>query len=404
MSSLFALLSLPLLALAALVPSHAASQTIYPLVAGYIPYSNVTQHLRIDLDVKAFDGYSDAYDWSSALDVYLNGRNSFRTTGPRKLANFSTDARGGPNPMTGYKYYEMYASYWGSDTYAHDHVVQALQGTGDFAGAPSIVRTESATKAVQYEVMWMYALGELEDAISDCRNQNLTANDGLANSWDEGVAFYTGSLEGATGTTSGILQYALAQVRCSQFGKCNSRGVSVINTRIMGLFAQGQSLIRSYECELAYQVKEEIVRLMTVPLIQGWMRYLWRADATSGWNATTSNYAKEKAESWAFLAAFLPQVHACSASTATLLREQTHWKSTTYLSRGRNAVFKLVQDQFRCMGINCADIGNMTESGQVVLRGCPVSAGSSPAASLVASSFAIAGTALVAILGLVLVE
>ena len=349
----------------------AQTATAYPLIAGYIPYSNVTQHLRLDLDVDAFDEYVDNSQWANAIDVYLNGRNSFRSTGLRKLANFSTDARGGPNPMTGHKYFEMYASYWGADTYAHQRVMSALQGTGEFAGAPDIVRTESAAKAVQYEVVWMYTIGEFEDAVGDCRAQNLQANDGLAHSWDEGVAFYTGSLEGTAGATGqGIMSYALAQTRCSQFGVCNSRGKSIINSKLVGLFSQGQALVRAFECDLAYQVKEDIVALMTVPLIQGWMRYLWRADPTAGWTGTTSNYAKEKAEGWAFLAAFLPQLNKCSPSAAATLRQQLHWKASPYLAMGRDAAFKLVQDQFACMRVNCADVGNMTESGQVVFRAC----------------------------------
>lgn len=45
----------------------------------------------------------------------------------------------------------------------------------------------------------MYVIHELEDAIKDCNNGDLTANDGGPHAWDEGWAFYAGSLEGSTG-------------------------------------------------------------------------------------------------------------------------------------------------------------------------------------------------------------
>ena len=48
---------------------------------------------------------------------------------------------------------------------------------------------------------WMYAIREFEDAIDDCvscgtATCNEHSNDPSVHAWDEGVAFYAGSLEG----------------------------------------------------------------------------------------------------------------------------------------------------------------------------------------------------------------
>ena len=45
---------------------------------------------------------------------------------------------------------------------------------------------------------------------------------------------------------------------------------------------------------------------MTVPLIQGVLRYAHRADPNGGFQATTTSRSKERAEGWAFTKAVLP--------------------------------------------------------------------------------------------------
>ena len=50
--------------------------------------------------------------------------------------------------------------------------------------------------------------------------------------WDEGVAFYTGSLEGAAygGNSAGKLLYRLAEKRCANFGTCGASGAGAAGT------------------------------------------------------------------------------------------------------------------------------------------------------------------------------
>jgi len=168
----------------------------------------------------------------------------------------------------------------------------------------------------------------MEDAIVDCRSSDLHANTDMVQAWDEAVAFYVGSEAGEEAGTSdyGNLLYALADKRCSQFGTCNANRYSRVNEQIMALFAKGQALLASYECDAAEVVKESIVKQMLVPQIQGLVRYLYMAYPKV---CGTACPAKEKAELWAFAAAVLPVVHAASPTVAKTLRSNAEYTMLT---------------------------------------------------------------------------
>lgn len=117
----------------------------------------------------------------------------------------------------------------------------------------------------------------------ESRRADLEANDGGPHAWDEGWAFYTGSIEGATvggdTTDGGQMLYALAEKRCENFKTCSGdgdeddlTGVSAINTDILALWEAGQQHLLDEECDEAADVIEDIVPLMAVPLIQGLLR------------------------------------------------------------------------------------------------------------------------------------
>merc|ERR1740124_1476602 len=105
------------------------------------------------------------------------------------------------------KFYE----YYGDFDYADKWATGALDGSAvvftngrfnaDFAtnnGFP-VVRVEAAKKGTAYMNVWMYVIREFEDAIDDCNIDSIDNNYDAAHAWDEGVAFYTGSLEGTEG-------------------------------------------------------------------------------------------------------------------------------------------------------------------------------------------------------------
>jgi hypothetical protein len=207
-------------------------------IAGYLPRTDVVQHNRIDLDQRAMEAALNAFDWTSALSVYASGRHSQGSSGLRTLRSFSTRAQAlmySSCPGCPYRHYSMFYTYYGDFDYADKWVSAALAGTNmnfasgrfgpnDFSTLGNLARLEAVQKGTAYMNVWMYVIREFEDAIDDCHSctgascneHSSTLNAGAVHAWDEGVAFYTGSLEGESvgGNRTGELVYRLA-VQCS---------------------------------------------------------------------------------------------------------------------------------------------------------------------------------------------
>ena len=199
-------------------------------------------------------------------------------------------------PGCPYKHYSRFYDYYGDFDYADKWVSAALAGTSmtftsgqhgpnDFSALGNDARKEAAKKGSAYMNVWMYVIREFEDAIDDCSScvgecNEFSLNSGSVHAWDEGVAFYSGSLEGTTsdGNSAGKMVYRLAEKRCANFGTCGmfgneTSGKSQVNYDLFPLFAEGARLLQRGECTSVRPVVDSIVSLMTVPLVQGSLRY-----------------------------------------------------------------------------------------------------------------------------------
>merc|ERR1719316_2235743 len=146
----------------------------------------------------------------------------------RTLAGFSTAAEA---KMTGQVFYEPFKAYYGAGDYAHKRVMAGLDKTGICSACDDKARIEIVKKTSAYMNVWMYVVREFEDAIADCKAGCINCNDDPVHAWDEGVAFYTGSLEGVDGSGSGKMLHALADKRCKNFGTCmhvSGKGYSTV--------------------------------------------------------------------------------------------------------------------------------------------------------------------------------
>merc|ERR1719281_1362017 len=230
----------------------------------------------------------------------------------RTLAGFSTAAL---KKMKGQVFFDAYHCYYIHGDYADKYVTAALDGTGIFKGQPEAARIQGAKKGSAYMNVWMYVIREMEDAMQDCKSGCLSCNDDPVHAWDEAVAFYAGSLEGSTGDSSGKLLYRLAEKRCANFGTCTGPGgVSAVNSQIIVQFRLGQNALTQGRCVEAIPIKKRIVELMSVPLVQGALRYAYKVGQDNGGS-------KEKAEGAAFSAAILPRVAACNIDAAKLISD-----------------------------------------------------------------------------------
>jgi hypothetical protein len=310
-------------------------------ISGYTPGSDVRQHARLDLDQVLMSTYMKAGDYNNAKSVYTNGKNSKKSNSMRTLAGLSDNN----NKLKGEPLADMYAQYWGAYDYADTFVNIGF----DTIGMDILARKELAVKGAAYQNVWMYVVHELEDAVQDCKGSSLTTNDNGVHAWDEGWAFYAGSLGGPGGASV----YALAEKRCINFDTC-VMGTAGVNIKLLDLFTQGKNLLFAGKCDEAKALITPIVSQMTVPLIQGALRYAYASDPAVGDSAP-----KGRAEGWAFSAAVLPQVDSVNSAAADIIRKNMDFNSRAYNADGYKAIFAAFQSVYEGLGITCEEVGGL---------------------------------------------
>ena len=230
------------------------------------------------------------------------------------------------------------------------------------------VRAELLKKGTAYQHVWLYTLHELYDAIEDCTGANLKDNDKGVHAWDEGWAFYAGSQQ-SVGKSDGYMIYNLAQKRCGNFGTCAEDGVAKSNKKLLNYFNQGRDFLVDGKCTQANNLIPLIVSQMTVPLIQGTLRYAYKSDlwhkdqrevkCKSSVPDLAANKGKEIAEGWAFAAAVLPQLHKCDAGKAKLIRDNMDVMAKVPVKDTYSKVAHVLQSMYPCLGLTCEDIGGL---------------------------------------------
>ena len=317
-------------------------------------------------------------DFDGAIAIYSSGGDSKDII----AATLESLATPGATTMASDTWYPVYKAYWGSQiNYADTFVQDAASGT-----LPAEMKKELIKKGIVYQGLWMQVVHNLDKGQRDCD----------VKLWDTGMAYYFGSLEGEYQTSADIaskgnLLYALAQKRCADFGTCatttDSSTIAAVNDKVQSAAIDGSEnyLYHQVACNDAGLVLafNGMVSQMTVPLVQGMLKYAWKADpanedscagqagndaATVATNDVSANTdcAKAWAEGWAFAAAVLPQVHKCYFTAATTIRANLDVASTTGpMKDGIAAVKDAIESVYDCLGISCTDVGAYQSSGVV---------------------------------------
>merc|ERR1719387_2349329 len=373
----------------------------YAIIAGYVPTTDVVPHSKIDLDMKEIsDAIGNSFDFTQAKFVYQNGGgglctqaddnyavegdsckdkttadakgNSVKGSGAiRTLQGFATS---GAAKMSTEKWWNVYKNFWGDDNYADTYAMAALDGTGVMVGRSDVMRGELVKKGIAYQAVWMYVLHEFEDAIFDCLAGNIFDNEASnaagdsPHAWDEGWAFYAGSLEGTDGSGSGQMIHQLPEERCKDFGTCcdGREGPAKANARALKHARIGRNKILSGDCFTVVEDFDDIVDQMTVPLIQGMLKYAFKADpANDQGSCTDGDCDKEWAEGWAFAAAVLPRLHFCSYEVADMVRANLDVANAAPMKDGFAALKFHVETTYDCLGLKCEDVGELQNSAGV---------------------------------------
>lgn len=214
---------------------------------------------------------------------------------------------------------------------------------------------------------------ELYAALAKCEDGDVEDLSGAPHNWDEAWAFYVGSLAGEDGADGGVLSYALADKRCGNFGTCQAApwrspgdgASSDVNARLLALYRAGLVALRAGDCgALGATYIPAIVSQMTVPLIQGALRYAYYSDPAVS-SAALDGDGAAVAELRAFAAAALPRIHACDADAAAVIARNSALpdgpldgaSAGALVPDGHRAVKAAFEASYACLGLSCADVG-----------------------------------------------
>lgn len=127
-------------------------------------------------------------------------------------------------------------------------------------------------------------------------------------------------------------------------------------------FTLGRDTLLGGRCDDTKAIKKRIVQLMSIPLVQGSLRYAYKVAKLEGGS-------KEKAEGAAFSAAILPLVHECDASAAKIISDNMNIDSASPMAAGYKAVKDAFESTYDCLGITCNDVGGLILSGMDYYEG-----------------------------------
>ncbi|KAL3938262.1 MAG: hypothetical protein SGBAC_006785 [Bacillariaceae sp.] len=315
-----------------------------------VSQSNHNDHTLIDLSTHAksrmwscshcpFDDYQKYYNYYGEFD-YADRilQTAFRGE-EMKLDNGNMDLG----------YYSKYGMkvclvYRMNDNAFLTETIPAAPVTFDFA--------EFIPKAISYLSIWMYTIRQLEQSVADCEKGEFLQS---VHFWDEAVALYTGS-RGLVEGNNGDFMLHQADLRCQEFSTCGElsdsrNGQSHVNLQVFAHFTDGQYSLLHNRCEQARLSKQEIVRLMTIPLIQATLRYAHIIAHETYFNE------KHGAQASLYALTILPLVHDCSPQDAAILHQQLKSKNTADVDFG--AVRNAMENTYSCLKIECSEIGGI---------------------------------------------
>jgi hypothetical protein len=366
-------------------------------IAGYLAGSDVTAHSMIDLDQKDLETAlaTAGVDYVAATAAYVAGGNSMKGSGAiRTIKGFST---GAPKKMANWPTFKTFMEYYKeAGLYADNFVTAALAKKTGGVTVSDTMSVELVKKGSAYMNVWMYVIHELEDAVADCVSGALNDNQDGVHAWDEGWAFYAGSQQVVAG--SGYLVYRLADKRCTNYGTCTragtgtlsgkmTTGTSAVNKALLAQFEMGRDALGQGKCADGRLALDQIIKHMSIPLIQGAMRYAYKTDPVVVAAAGGTKSDKEIGEAVVFAAAILPVIAAVNAAAADLIKKNLGIEAyAAPVPDGYKAVVKAFQGVYPKLGLTCADFGGLLKSDGTYYPGhepCtdpkPVTTGTKPA-------------------------
>ena len=257
--------------------------------AGYTYASNVDNHrsLMKDLcDIKAAASSDGGYDFATAKDIYMNGKNAEKSDGTfRTLYGFASAE--GKNHG-----YDAYYNMTGS---VNTHIMAAMDGTGDFDGTSDTVRYQGIAKLTVNMGMVAYTIHELNSAITKADAGNVDNDSGAPHNWDEGWAFFHGPDE-----DYGCSPAKVMEKRAGDFGTTNADGVANTFAATEAAMVDGLAALQAGDAAGYTAAADTVVKNLIITYSQAVLKYTYKMDS----NDTAAKYQAEGYAFWKAIEAY----------------------------------------------------------------------------------------------------
>jgi hypothetical protein len=251
---------------------------------GYTYASNVDNHrsLMKDLcDMKTAASSDGGYDFATAKDIYMNGKNAEKSDGSfRTLAGFAS--ADGKN--------HGYDAYYDATGSVGAHIMAAMDGTGDFAGVSDTVRYQGIAKLTVNMGRVAYPIHELNSAVAKADAGNVDNDSGAPHNWDEGWAFFHGPDE-----DYGCSPAKVMEKRAADFGT-QTDGVSNALTASQTAMVDGLAALQAGDSAGYTAAANTVVKNVVITYSQAVLKYTSKMDSNeSGEKYQVEGYAFWKA-------------------------------------------------------------------------------------------------------------
>ena len=254
---------------------------------GYTYASNVDNHRSLMKDLCDIKTAASAFDWATAKDIYQNGKNAQKSDDSyRTLAGFA--AADGKN--------HGYDDYYNMSGSVDSHIMAAMDGTGDFAGASDTVRYQGIAKLTVNMGMVAYTIHELNSAIAKADAGNVDNDSGAPHNWDEGWAFFHGPDE-----DYGCSPAKVMEKRAGDFGTTNSDGVANTFVATEAAMVAGLAALQASDSAGYTAAADTVVKNLVITYSQAVLKYTSKMDS----NTTAEKYQAEGYAFWKAIEAYV---------------------------------------------------------------------------------------------------
>jgi len=270
--------------------------------------------------------------------------------------------------------FQLFVDFYGDEDYGDKWIVAAAEGNTTMfssgrgnADFSAMVGTRGRGRAEAFERgmiglnLWMSVVQHLRRAVFSCSSgcSDTEGSDCALHDFDSAAALYVGILEEEDGQGEGRMLYNLANefspiFKTGLWAGNGTRGTAHVNLEALFFMEEAQSelLREDPDCDIVESVVDNIIQLITVPLVQGTLIGAWRK-ASETISASQESAISSTAT---FAACLLPLVDACSPSISQQLFDNIAIGSEQmdFLT-----VKELLEVTYPCLGITCAQVGGI---------------------------------------------